>query len=327
MRHHWIDPALGLVLVLCVAGCGVQSDVTVIKMGHGLDVSHPVHQAMLYMGERLVEKSDSTMRLDVYPSQQLGTERELLELLQIGSVGMTKVSSAVLEGFVPEYQVFGLPYLFRDEEHRFKVWSTDVGRDILQSGQEFGLRGITYYDAGTRSFYTKDRPVEEPSDLRGLKIRVQESPLAMQMVQALGGSPTPIAWGELYTALQQGIVDGAENNPPSFYLSRHYEVCKFYSLDEHTAVPDVVLVSTVLWNDLTEEQREWLQEAADESAEHQRDLWAESVRESLEALTDAGVEIVRPETEPFADQVASMYETYRDRPKVYDLIQRIQEVQ
>lgn len=327
MRQRRIEAVLGLALLLWAGGCAARSEVTVIKMGHGLDVSHPVHQAMLYMGERLVEKSDSTMRLDVYPSQQLGTERELLELLQIGSVGMTKVSSAVLEGFVPEYQVFGLPYLFRDEAHRFRVWDGAVGREILRSGQEFGLRGITYYDAGTRNFYTKDRPVHAPSDLRGLKIRVQESPLAMQMIQALGGSPTPIAWGELYTALQQGIVDGAENNAPSFYLSRHYEVCRYYSLDEHTAVPDVVLVSTVLWNDLDEQQRRWLQEAADESAEHQKVLWAASVRESLEALEAAGVEIIRPDTEPFAEQVAAMYETYRDRPRVYDLIRRIQEVQ
>ncbi|MEX0601226.1 MAG: TRAP transporter substrate-binding protein, partial [Rhodothermales bacterium] len=280
----WIVPALGVVLSVCLAACGPSSDVTVIKMGHGLDVSHSVHQAMLYMGERLVEKSDSTMRIDVYPSQQLGTERELLELLQIGSVGMTKVSSAVLEGFVPEYQVFGLPYLFRDEAHRFNVWDADVGREILRGGQEFGLRGVAYYDAGTRSFYTKDRPVERPEDLQGLKIRVQESPVAMQMVQTLGGSPTPIAWGELYTALQQGIVDGAENNPPSFYLSRHYEVCRYYSLDEHTAVPDVVLVSMVLWNDLNEQQRQWLQEAADESAEYQKELWAASVEESLRAV-------------------------------------------
>jgi tripartite ATP-independent transporter DctP family solute receptor len=326
MRQRRIEAVLGIALLLWAGGCSARSEVTVIKMGHGLDVSHPVHQAMLYMGERLVEKSDSTMRLDVYPSQQLGTERELLELLQIGSVGMTKVSSAVLEGFVPEYQVFGLPYLFRDETHRFSVWDGAVGREILRSGQEFGLRGITYYDAGTRNFYTKDRPVRAPSDLQGLKIRVQESPLAMQMIQALGGSPTPIAWGELYTALQQGIVDGAENNAPSFYLSRHYEVCRYFSLDEHTAVPDVVLVSTVLWNDLDEQQRRWVQEAADESAGHQKELWAASVRESLEALEAAGVEIIRPDTEPFAEQVASMYETYRDRPRVYELIRRIQEV-
>ncbi len=318
---------LCLIVALCLSACTSGSDVVVIKMGHGLDASHSVHQAMVYLGERLVAKSDSTMRVDVYPSQQLGTERELLELLQIGSVGMTKVSSAALEGFVPEYQVLGLPYLFRDERHRFDVfWGSEVGQDILASGQEFGLRGLTYYDAGTRSFYTKTRPVQAPADLQGLKIRVQESPVAMRMVQALGGSPTPIAWGELYTALQQGVVDGAENNAPSFYLSGHYEVCKYYTLDAHTAVPDVVLVSMTLWNDLTEQQREWLQEAALESAERQRVLWAESVNESLAAVREAGVEIIEPDIEPFAEGVASMYEAYRDDPVIHALIERIREV-
>ena len=295
-----------------------------IKLGHALDVSHPVHKAMVYMGERLTEKSDSTMRIDIYPSQQLGTERETLELLQIGSLGLTKVSSSVLEGFVPEFQVFGLPYLFRDEAHRFSVWDGEIGNYILGSSERFGLMGLTYYDAGTRSFYTKDRPVQTPDDLNGLKIRVQESPVATQMVAALGGSPTPIAWGELYSALQQGIVDGAENNPPSFFLSRHYEVCRYFTLDEHTAVPDVVLVSTVLWNDLTQEQRAWLREAAIESAEYQRGLWAASVEESLAALRAAGVEIVEPDKAPFSEKVAPMYDTYRGNAVVYDLIQRIQ---
>lgn len=316
-----------LLTALLLSGCAGRSDVTVIKLGHGLDSSHPVHKAMVYLGERLAEKSDSTMFVDVYPSQQLGTERELLELLQIGSVGMTKVSSAALEGFVPAFRVFGLPFLFRDEEHRFAVWDGEVGRTILERGQEFGLRGLTYYDAGTRSFYTKSRPIESPEDLQGLKIRVQESPIAMQMVRSLGGSPTPIAWGELYTALQQGIVDGAENNPPSFYLSRHYEVCKYYSLDEHAAVPDVLLVSMVVWNDLTPQQREWLQEAANESAVHQRELWAESVDEAMAALEEAGVEINRPPMEPFAEQTQSMLEAFRDDPEVYELIQRIKSVE
>ena len=310
-------------LAVLATGCSGGSDVVAIKLGHALDVSHPVHKAMVYMGERLVEKSDSTMRIDVYPSQQLGTERETLELLQIGSLGLTKVSSSVMEGFVPEFQVFGLPYLFRDEAHRFSVWDGEIGTDILNSSERFGLMGLTYYDAGTRSFYTKTRPVQTPDDLNGLKIRVQESPVATQMVAALGGSPTPIAWGELYTALQQGIVDGAENNPPSFYLSRHYEVCKYYSLDEHTAVPDVVLVSTVLWDDLTRQQRMWLREAAVESAVYQRGLWAESVEESLAAVRDAGVEITYPDKTPFADKVMSMYESYRNNAVVYDLIQRI----
>jgi tripartite ATP-independent transporter DctP family solute receptor len=282
---------------------------------------------MEFMAERLAETSGGTMRLDIYPSQQLGTEREAIELLQIGSLGMTKVSSSALEGFAPAYQVFGLPYLFRDDAHRFAVLKAEVGREILRSAEPFNLRGLAYYDAGSRSFYTKDRPVHTPADLAGLKIRTQESVIAILMVRALGGSATPISWGELYSALQQGIVEGAENNPPSFYLSRHYEVCKYYSLDEHTAVPDVLLISTVVWNDLTAQQQTWLQEAAVASAEHQKGLWAEAEKEALAAVEEAGVEIIRPDKSLFVEQVQPLYESFRSDPQVYDLIQRVRAVE
>lgn len=308
-------------------GCHSGQSVKVIKLGHGLDQTHPVHKGMVRMAELLAEKSGGSMRIDIYPSQQLGTERELLELLQIGSVGMTKVSSSVLEGFVPAFQVFGLPYLFRDEEHRFKVFEGEIGRRILLSSQDYNLRGVCYYDAGSRSFYTKDKPVYSPDDLTGLKIRTQESPVAIKMVRTLGGSPTPISWGELYTSLQQGIVDGAENNPPSFYLSRHYEVCKYYSLDQHTGVPDVLMISSIVWDDLTPQQQQWLQEAADESVPYQKQEWKVSVDEALEAVQAAGVEVVYPDPAPFQEKVQSLYDEFRDVPEVYELIQQISAVQ
>lgn len=325
-RKRFLPLVVAAVLLPALGGCRLDDGVTVIKLGHGLDAQHPVHLAMEYMAERLDEKSDGTMRLDLYPSQQLGTERETLELLQIGSLGMTKVSSSVLEGFAPQFQVFGLPYLFRDDEHRFSVLDSEVGRDLLHSTRPFNLHGLTYYDAGSRSFYTKDRPVNAPSDLNGLKIRTQESPVAIRMVRSLGASATPISWGELYTALQQGIVDGAENNPPSFYLSRHYEVSRYFSLDEHTAVPDVLLVSSIIWDNLTDQQRLWLEEAADESAVYQRDLWREAEEEALDAVEAAGVEIIRPDKEPFREQVKGLYEVFRSDPAMAALIDRIQQI-
>ena len=155
---------------------------------------------------------------------------------------------------------------------------------MLNGTEQFWLKGLGYYDSGSRSFYTIDKPLEGPNDLDGLKIRVMESQTAIDMVKSLGGSPTPISWGELYTALQQGVVDGAENNPPSFYLSRHYEVCKYYILDEHTTVPDVILMSTHLWNSLNDQEQEWIQKAIDLSITEQRRLWLESERESLQAV-------------------------------------------
>jgi tripartite ATP-independent transporter DctP family solute receptor len=313
----------GLALLLFLTGCGRQQDLVILKLGHGLDRTHSVHLAMEYMAERMAEKSDGTVRIDVYPSQQLGTERECLELLQIGSIAITKVSAAVLEGFVPEFKVFNLPFVFRDSEHFFQVLEGPLGKRMLLATQRYRLRGLCYYDSGSRSFYTKARPIRQPSDLAGLKIRTQESSTAIRMVQALGGSATPIAWGELYTALQQGVVDGAENNPPSFFMSRHYEVCKYYSLNEHTSVPDVVLISTTVWDSLSPEVQEWLQEAADESAQYQKGLWKESSDESLRLVREAGVEIIYPDKGPFVEKVQPLLAEYKNEPLVYQMLEEI----
>jgi tripartite ATP-independent transporter DctP family solute receptor len=331
MRHRQTalkSIAIILILTFLVFHLACKSDqkVKVIKLGHGLDRSHPVHMAMEFLAERVAKKSKGRMRIDVYPSEQLGSERECLELLQIGSLAMTKVSCSVIEGFVPEMGVLSLPYLFRDEAHRFKVLEGEIGRNLLLAGERYWLRGLCYYDAGTRSFYTVDRPILNPEDLAGLKIRTQESPTSMRMVQALGGSATPIAWGELYSALQQGVVDGAENNPPSFHLSRHYEVCKFYSLDEHTGVPDVLVISTKIWKNLSLEFRQLLQEAAEESELYQKKLWKEATEKALEEVQKAGVTIYHPDKTPFIAEVKSIYEAYETQPRIYDLIKSIREV-
>lgn len=298
----------------------------VLKLAHALDTNHPVHKGMVYMAERVAEKSYGRLRVDIYPSGQLGDERELIELLQIGSLAMTKVSTAPLEAFVPEMEIFGVPYVFRDDEHRWKVLRGDIGRRLLLAGERYLLRGMCYYDAGSRSFYTKKVPIMSPSDLRGLKIRVMNSPTSFRMIQALGGSATPIPWGELYTALQQGVVDGAENNPPSFYFSHHYEVCKYYCLDEHTSIPDILLMSTTVWKSLSPQEQRWLQEAIDESVDYQRKLWQEASAEALREVQKAGVQVLYPDKVPFRKAVQQMHASYQGT-SVYELIQEIQQVE
>jgi tripartite ATP-independent transporter DctP family solute receptor len=310
-----------------VTACGSQKRVKVLKLGHGLDPEHPVHQAMLFMAQQLSEKSSGTMHIDIYPSQQLGTERECLELLQIGSMGMTKVSASVLESFAPAFKVFSLPYIFRDEAHKFKIYEGKIGKQLLLGAEKYWLRGLCFYDAGSRSFYTKDRPVYTPEDLSNLKIRTQESATSMRLVNAMGASATPISWGELYTALQQGVVDGAENNPPSFYTSHHYEVCKYYCLNEHTAVPDVLIISTIVWNTFSKEERNWLQQAADTSAQYQKKIWKKASDEALKKVQDAGVEIIIPDKKPFMDKVSPLYEEYRSQEEIYAIIQAIKGVE
>lgn len=309
--------------LLGVFACSRDNSVTVVKLAHGLDVNHSVHLAMEIMADQVHDSSGGNMRIDIYPNEQLGTERQLLELLQIGSVGMTKVSAAVLENFAPEFQVLSLPYIFRDEAHHFELLDGPVGRELLAGLTTYRLRGLTFYDAGSRSFYTKDRPVESPADLDGLKVRTQESATAMELVRRLGGSATPIAWGELYTALQQGIVDGAENNLPSFHLSGHYEIARYYSLDEHTRVPDVLLISTTVWNALSVQEQSWLTDAVAVSTREQRKLWKQSVQRALAAVQAAGVEVTRPDQAPFAERVQPMYDSFRSDPAMYELIQSV----
>lgn len=323
MNHKSIFSLFIAVVVLL--GCTGENETKTLRLGHGLDVSHSVHKAMVKMGEDLLERSGGRLKLEIYPSQQLGTERECLELLQIGSLDMTKVSVGVLENFAPRMKVLGLPFLFRDRQHSFDVLDGPIGELLLDEGEQFWLKGLGYYDAGSRSFYTMNKPILEPSDLEGQKIRVMESATAVDMVKALGGSPTPISWGELYTSLQQGVVDGAENNPPSFYLSRHYEVCKFYSLDEHTVLPDVLLIGTYVWDKLTDREQKWVSAAVKESVKYQRILWAEAEAEALREVQKAGVEIFRPDKALFAEKVRPIYERYKNDADIYPLIEQIQQ--
>jgi len=316
-----------LILSVSLLGCVNTSQHKVLKLAHGLDPTHPVHKGMEFMAKRLAEKSNGQLTIDIYPSGQLGSEQQCVELLQIGSLAITKVSAAVMEGFTPKFKALGLPYIFRSSEHSFRVFDGDIGKELLLGTEEFWIRGLCFYDAGFRSFYTIDKPINSPEDLEGLKIRVMKSQTAMEMVRALGGSPTPISWGELYTALQSGVVDGAENNPPSLHTSHHYEVCKEYSLDEHTCVPDVLIISTKVWNTLTPQEQKWLQEAANESVPVERKYWDESVKEALRVVQEAGVTIHYPDKSKFAEKVDPLLEKYRNDKELGDLVRRIEAVE
>ena len=312
--------------IFLISACQNSLGTKYLKLAHGLDNTHPVHKGMEFMADRLAEKSAGRLQIEIYPSQQLGTERQALELLQIGSLAMTKVSGAVMENFAPNIKCLSLPYVFRDREHTYNVQDGEVGRGLLVQSEKYWLRGLGYFDAGQRSFYTKEKSINTPEDLKGLKIRVQESVMAMNLIRTLGGAPTPISWGELYTALQQGVVDGAENNPPSFVSSRHYEICKFYSLNEHTAVPDILVIGTVAWNRLSIQEQEWLQEAADEAIAYQRKIWVEAEEEALKIVEAAGVTVTRPDKTVFAEKTKSLLEEFQNDEELYTLIQKIQAV-
>lgn len=298
------------------------SNMRLLKLAHSLDPSHPVHKGMLHMKERLEAISGGTMSIEIYPGAVLGGETETTEQLQNGVLDMMKSSTGAMESFVPELQVFGLPYLFRDSDHFWKFADSGLGKDLLHKSVERKMYGLCYYDAGSRSFYTKSRQIKTPADLKGLKIRVMNSPMAIKMVEMMGASPTPVSWGELYSALAQGIVDGAENNLPSFYTNKHYETCKFFSLDEHVILPDMLVISTIIWDGLSDQQRGWLQQAADESSTFERELWATEDQKALEAVKELGVEVYQPDKKPFMDKVAPIYAPYKGTP-IGDLVDEI----
>lgn len=333
MRKETSFLAVGLVLGALLTATffvflqrgGGGSNRTVLKLGHALDQSHPVHAGMEFMARRLEELSGGTMELQIFPNGQLGSEPETVELLQRGALAMVKTSAAAMEGFVPEMAVFGLPYLFLDDNHYWKVLNGPIGQELLAAGAPVGIRGLCYYDSGSRSFYTIDGPILTPEDVKGEKIRTLQSRMAMDLVSTLEGAPTPIPWGELYTALQQRMVDGAENNPPSLLSSRHYEVAKHYSLDEHTRIPDMVIFSEQIWTRLSPEQQAWVEQAAAESVTFQRQLWQEKTAEALEQVQAAGVTVYYPDKAPFIEATKPLLESFRGTP-IGELAARIREV-
>ncbi len=314
-----------IIVIFCSCGVACKSDkVKILSFAHNLPKSHPVHKGVLVLKKELEKRSKGKLILNIYSDGQLGSEREVLELLQIGSISMTKVSTAAMSNFVPEYKVLGVPYIFRDKKHLFKVLEGKIGDELLMKGTEYWLRGLCFYDAGSRSFYTKTKFIKTPEDLKGMKIRVMNDKMSVEMVNTLGGSPTPMSFGELYTALQQGVVDGAENNAPSFVSSRHFEICKYYSLDAHSYVPDVLLISTKALKKLTPQEQEWVQKSAKASAKKQKILWKQAEDESMKILKESGVQFFYPKINIFADKTEQLRKSFSTNSKMKRLMEEIQ---
>jgi len=316
---------------LWVGATSPEASGRVLRLSHSLNRDHPVHKGMEFMAADLAERSAGRLRVEIYADGQLGPERDLIELLQIGSLAMTKVSTAPLESFSPVLKVFSLPYLFRGREHFWEVADGPIGRELLDASIPYRLKGLCYFDAGARSFYISKKRnvvVRRPEDLDGLSIRVQRSRTAVRLVELLGAKPIPIPFGELYTALDTGTVDGAENNPPSLYTTRQYEVTAAYSLNEHTIIPDILIVSVDAWNRLSEEEQGWLQASASAASHYQRELWAKAEAEMLQIIEDSGVQVVRDvDREAFRARTAPMYQDEEFvSPEVQDLVRRIRAV-
>jgi tripartite ATP-independent transporter DctP family solute receptor len=254
-------------------------------------MGYPTTDAIEYMGEILKEKSNGELSIKIFHSMQLGGEKEALEQVQLGALEMTRVSVGVVGPIVDDFNAFNLPYVFRSTDHMHEVVDGPIGQELLARLEAGGLIGLGYMDAGARSFYNKERPIREPKDLEGLKIRVMQNPIFIEMMTDMGGNGIPIAFNELYTALQTGVVDGAENNPPSYATQKHYEQAGYYSLTEHLIVPEIFVFSKKVWDTLTPEQQQMIREASVEATKRERELWQAMERRSMKELEGLGVKI------------------------------------
>ena len=297
-----------------------------IKVSHGLPDTHPVQDALVAMAKEVEEKTNGDIKFEIHANAELGSEKDNIEQLQIGALGMAKVSASALEAFAPVYEAFSVPYIFNSEEHYFKVMDGPVAEDVFMSTLDKGFVALTWLDSGARSFYTKDTPINTPADLKGLKIRTMDSPMAFQMMEAFGGSATTIPISDVFTAIQSGVIDGAENNPTAMTLG-HGEVAKCYSFDEHTRIPDIVVISAKIWNQMTPEQQKIMKDAADKVKEDYKAIWAANVADAIErAQSEYGVAFNYPDKAPFQEAVAPLYEKLKsEKPDVWAICAKIQE--
>ncbi|HEX2554673.1 MAG TPA: TRAP transporter substrate-binding protein [Microvirga sp.] len=283
----------------------------VLRLGHALSAAHPVHQSMLNFAELVAHRTQDEVNIVVYADGHLGEEPNMIAQTMAGALDLTKASASVLDTVDPRYGIFNIPFLIRDKAHWRRIVTGPPGQAMLNSGAGTVV-GLTFYDAGARSFYAK-RSIQRPEDLRGLKIRVQPSPSTVRMIELLDAEPRPMPWINVYSALETGLIDGAENNLSALSFGRHAEVVKYYSLTEHTMVPDVLLMSRRVWDTLPENHRSVLRQAAAESAVLQSTLWEDSEGESRRTAERLGVTFEVPDKEPFARKLAPMKDEFGRR--------------
>ena len=279
------------------------------------------------MGKKLKQYSNERMGIKLYAGGQIGEEKDALEITILGGIDLSRINMTPLNSIVQETTVFGLPFLFRSTDHMRAVVDSEIGEDILASLEPYGLIGLAFYDSGARSFYNNHHPINSPNDLKGLKIRVQNSDLAVAMVEALGANPTPMGFGQVYESLLLGTIDGSENNWPSYETTGHYNAAPYYTLTRHTMTPEVLVMSKIRWDTLTSEQQVLIRRAAKESVIYMRKLWDKRVIESRAKVIKSGVKVVsNPDLAPFVEAMKPVYQMYASSKKMQDLIKKIKSV-
>ena len=330
MRKRLCTASLALALaVSSLAGCSSSDSGgrQIIRIGHNQSTNHPTHLALVAFEEYIEERLGDKYDVEVFPSELLGSQNEMVQLTQTGAINFCVASNSLLETFSENYTLFNLPYLFASSEaYHASMDDASITGPIFESTKQAGFEAVTWLDAGTRNFYTVDKPINSPADLKGLKIRVQQSPTNIQMMSLLGGSATPMGFGDVYTALQSHIIDGAENNEMALTDNGHGDVCKYYSYDMHQMIPDILIGNIAFLDSLSPEERAIFDEGFELVNQVQRQEWVSAVENAKDrAANEQGVNFLYPDTKPFQEAVAPMHEAmlqqYPDFQPIYDAIQ------
>lgn len=316
--------AAALPLMFTFAG-GAQAEMK-LKFADIHPAGYPTVVAEKSMGDTLTKETNGELTFQYFPGGVLGSEKEVIEQMQVGAVQLSRVSLGIVGPVVPDVNVFNMPFIFRDQQHMRNVIDGPVGDEILDkiTNSEFGLVALAWMDGGTRNIYTK-KPVRKLEDLKGMKIRVQGNPMFIDMMNAMGGNGIAMDTGEIFSALQTGVIDGAENNPPTLLEHNHFQNAKFYSLTGHLILPEPIVMSKITWEKLTPDQQELVKKAAKAAQAEERVLWDKKSAASEEKLKAAGVEFIEVDKKPFYDATAPVREKYG--AKYADLIKKIEAVQ
>ncbi len=286
---------------------------------------YPTVEAVKAMGKMLEERTGGKLCIEVFHSAQLGQEKDTIEQTKFGVIDMNRVSMGPFNNLVEETKVVSLPYIFRSVDHMHKVMDGPIGEEILTAFEPHGYVGLAFYDGGSRSFYNAKKPIETIDDLKGMKVRVMQSDIFVDMMSALGANATPMPYGEVYSSIQTGVIDGAENNWPSYESSGHFEVAGYYTLDEHLIVPEVLVMSKASWDKLSAEDQAAVRQAAKDSVPMMREMWQAREKASEDKVRAAGATVVTDiDKQPFIDAMKPVYEKHVTSDKLKDLVARIQ---
>lgn len=327
----------GALLTAAVSGCGStnsaqdSTDRTIVRIGHNQATDHPTHISLLAFEEYIEDKLGDKYDVEVYPSELLGSQTDMVQLTQTGAIDFCVASNSILETFSENYTMFNMPYLFASSDaYHAAMDDPEITDPIFESTKKAGFEAVTWIDAGTRNFYTVSKPIETPADLKGLKIRVQQSPTNVEMMNLLGGSATPMGFGEVYTALQSKVIDGAENNEMALTSNGHGDVCKYYSYDMHQMIPDILIGNCAFLDEMPEEDRAIFEEGFALVNQIEREEWTKAVEAAKDkAQNEQGVQFLYPDTKPFQEICMPMHqsllEQYPELEPIYEGIQKYNE--